>query len=701
MNSDGKQSDEKHDVAPRLTGSFENWNFGPGAAYASQAVPLSEARFVPATVELPPGASLDDLVEQRGIGGARVLVPLVWSGLDRRARAGSSWPIVIDFGHPKARDTLNASTVNSTLATLSGRVIASGRQALPTYTLTTAVPATTVFSGQRDAEAVGPDLGLAAKLLQQPIGAGNRLVIMAVIDDGIPFAHRNLLNEAGDSTRIEYFWQQDADANGTLLFGKEFTRDDINALRAIHGPDEDAIYTAAGVLVNSADHSATLGHFASHGAHVVDAAAGWGDGSADLDFMRVIAVQLPLAMTLDPNTNGRNGVLQAALHYIFQRADDIAQLYLGKKNAPVPLVINFSYGFSGGPHDGSDKLEIAIASMVATRKAQNKPTELVMPAANTFAGRMHGQIKPGRLRTGRAFHIPWRLQPNDRTSSYLEIWLPARNTVTNYVLAFTDPLGQSLAASTSLAFKVGPGATDSGANLSINGEIIGRVEIAKHNAHWSWVRIAMAPTEPRFQALPAAAAGLWSVSLTRTGGAAPPRPVSCHIQRDSERFGYTRGGRQSYFDDLADARFTPDGAPSRIENPDHAFVRRYGTVNGLATHDQVTVVSSYFADTGRATDYGSAGPLASTTNVPGAVRFSMPADTSTALRGALAAGTRSGSAVRMSGTSMAAPLYARSLALALMAGNSARTPLVRPVTVPVTPEEERERLTRLGTVIAG
>lgn len=693
---DGKYEGGGGGSGPRLTGAYESWTYGRGSAYAALAVPLSEARYVPATMELPPGVAPEDLAEPKEAGSTRVLLPALWSGVPRRGAERTVWPVLIDLGDARERRALNAPDINSALLDLNQRAFGSG-SALPVFTLGAPLPASAVSAGTGKLRMSPADPTVLAKA--RASGQDNKFVVMAVIDDGIPFAHLNFLNEAGDSTRVEYCWLQSAGAPiPPPVFGKEFIRTDIDALVAAHGPDEDALYRRSGALEDTSDATATLGHFASHGAHVLDAAAGKRDDGADLDFMRIIAVQLPAPVTIDTTGYGKDGAVLAALHYIFIRADDIAQSYLGDAKAALPLIINFSYGFTGGPHDGSSTLEIAVAQLVAARNAAGKPTELVMPAGNSFADRMHGEIAPANLATGQPVSVPWRLQPNDATPSYLELWVPASAEPARYSLALSDPKGRAIAASTALDFNVAPDAPAVSASISTAGVVIGDVDIEIPKGAWTLARIALAPTEPRDSALPAAPAGLWTVSLTLTSGAKPRQPISCRIQRDSDPFGYKRGGKQSYFDDLLDERFTPDGALSRIENQDGVFVRRFGTVNGLATHDQVTVVSSYYADTGRATEYASAGPLISSASAPGAVRFSVPADTSTALRGALASGTRSGSAVRMSGTSMAAPIYARHAAMQFIT-STPFPPKIQPLLTPVSSTEAAERSVRLGQPI--
>ncbi|MGL4635267.1 MAG: hypothetical protein ACRCWF_04745 [Beijerinckiaceae bacterium] len=700
--SDGFSKDgnkRKGRPVPWVSGAYETWTYGRGAAYAALTIPLSEARYVPAVIELPPGATPEALAKVSAGGSVQVLLPLLWNGLERGGKVKSSWPALIDFGSPDGRLPLNAFDMNSALVDLGRRAFGNGA-ALPVFTLGPPLPTTAVSTRSGPARAPVPDPHVLAKLNPASGQPRRKLVVMAVIDDGIPFAHRNLLNAAGDSTRVEYCLLQSQDSAGQLLYGKHFMREDIDALRAAHGPDEDAMYHSCGAVDASSDCSPTLGHFGSHGAHVIDAAAGKKEDGIDLDLMRIIAVQLPASVTIDTAGFRNSGAVMAAMHYIFSKADDIARAYLGNADAVLPLVINFSYGITGGPHDGSDKLEIDMAKLVATRKAAGKPTTLVMPAGNSFADRILGEISAAQLATGNPCDVPWRLQPNDATTSYLEIWIPASVEPARFVLKLTSPQGHAVTSDQILEFDTRPGSAGIATDLLLDGRIVGDVDVSCYNDQWTLVRIALVPTEPREGSLPAAPAGLWTISLAFIGGAKPKKPVACRIHRDTDPYGYQRGGKQSYFDDQSDIRFTCDGALSRVENPSESFVKRFGTVNGIATHDQVTVVSTHFGDTGRATDYAGAGPRNQGLSGLGKVAVSMPADASTALRGSLASGTRSGSAVRMSGTSMAAPLYARQVGLRMMSTAQSQIK-TQDVTVAISSDEAAERGARLGTPIAG
>ncbi|MGR6130526.1 hypothetical protein, partial [Paenibacillus sp. SER-28] len=64
------------------------------------------------------------------------------------------------------------------------------------------------------------------------------------------------------------------------------------------------------------------------------------------------------------------------------------------------------------------------------------------------------------------------------------------------------------------------------------------------------------------------------------------------IQRDDDPSDHPRGARQSYFDDPRDEPFGTDGALAKIDTLS-ASTRRFGTLNGLATHDRVTVVGGF------------------------------------------------------------------------------------------------------------
>ena len=709
QNPDGPAPQGSNPPVP--PGSTSAWVYGRGASYAELTVPLETARFIGAVVSLPPGltpAILTDLVAE---GPVRVFfTPGVLE-----SRAATSWPVILDFGDAAQRSALNLDLINEILGNLVQRVRTAGGAA-PTFRLNSPIAATdiTLRDGNVPIDLWPARPGFSADSSVLPsVTSKTPLVVMAAIDDGIPFAHAAFRKHDGSGTRVDFCWLQGAGAvagqPGGL--GREWTRETIDTLVSNHGPDEDVIYSRAGAAENTESWSATVMHHASHGAHVLDAAAGLkpteartNNGEA-LDRLRIIAVQLPAPVTIDTTGFRKDFAVLAAMRYIFDRTRLIAKTYLGHETAPLDLIINFSYGFTGGPHDGTDPLELDIAALIAEREAEGSKTTLVMPAGNSFADRMFGELSSSQLKTGEPCTIPWRLQPNDRTPSYLELWLKRQVDGASagnepvLRLGMAAPDGRDILAP--ITFDLGMAISGPGVSTDVRrggtGPVIGSCAVSRYSDDWVRVLITLAPTEPFDPSLPVSASGVHVVNLTWTGGDAPRHPVACRVLRDNDPYGYRRGGRQSSFEDPLDRRFGADGAPSRTENLEGAFVRRFGSVNGLATHDKVSVVSSFFADTGRATAYASAGPSPSSGH--GDVDVSVAGDCSTVLPGILAAGTRSGARVRMGGTSMAAPLYARLLALDAL-GLPATVAKMPTPNWQLDADEQAERALRLGTVLA-
>lgn len=496
--------------------------------------------------------------------------------------------------------------------------------------------------------------------------------IMAVIDDGIAFAHHDLQDRDGCS-RLACLWLQGADAScdeaeHSVLVGRELLGADIQAAIDSAAGDEDRLYAAIG-SERGAFSGATTRRFGTHGSHVLGTAGGYSrsgtGGKGALDDLALIAVQLPAPTTIDTTGLGKDFFVLSAFHYIFDRADRLARLHgLGS----LPLVINFSYGFSGGPHDGSDLLERAINALV---KDRNKlaPTHLVMPAGNDFESRLFGEISMEMLEArgsngAAGFAVPWRLQPADRTPNYLEIWLPAGADFGRMNLALRDPSGRivldqrpgAFAASRHIDLATGASAPFGQVSFEICPSGTGPARRR--------VVIALAPTAKDYPAHATAASGLWRLELTKLSEILACGPIACRIQRDINPFGYAVGARQSYFDDPAhggDPRHPNRTGPG-------AFVQRYGTINGLATHDAVTVVGGYVGSTLRPAFYSSAAEVAIPEVALAGVHCAARSETNPAVLGVSGAGTRSGSVFRLSGTSTAAPQVARAMALAYLNG---------------------------------
>jgi hypothetical protein len=734
------------ELLAELIGPYERWAHGTGARYAPATIEVSATHHIAAVADLPAGVdptkvpSLDMSRDLAQDGRWAAYLPTLWQpafqGPVDAEEESVFCPLVLrvspdsDSQQPNRLADIGScldyvtSLLNADYVPLSGTGMPGDRKASTSarfgYRLNTPVP-TASLNRSFTPEAI------KGRCPERRPDEREPAAILAVIDDGIPFAHRNL-RDKNNRSRVEFCWLQGAQSDPerpethSVLFGREHTRDDIDRFIETFGHDEDALYSKSS-NERIAYPGATINRFGTHGSHILDMAAGHRHGSmptpmrpvgadGDLDALRVIAVQLPIPVTLDTAGFGKDAFILSAFHYIFHRADLIAERFGGK---PIPLIINFSYGFSGGPHNGRDRLERALHALIRKRGGD---TCLVMPAGNEFLSKLFGTITPALLESrgsadGNAFDIRWRIQPNDHTSNYLEIWLPDGATPDGISVEIHDPVGRRLyektLSSTSGEEPGSPGQMAGHEQITISGrpgdQAIGQFSVepyrtGRERSLWR-LFVALAPTEPDNALLPATRPGVWTVKLANIRSVMANGPMSCRIQRDNNPFGYAQGARQSYFDDAFDESFDPTGQWATGDNPERAFVRRFGTLNGLATHDLVTVVGAFVESSKgpHPARYSSAGTTGGSF-APGTVHCSARSETSYAVPGVTAAGTRSGAVFHLSGTSTAAPQIARQLAVAYMTKGSSRSEvavsgaahLVQSLGRPVGENESRVRL---------
>jgi hypothetical protein len=672
---------------PIYLSPYEFWNFGAGLGYALPSL-RANARFISAVAERP--------ARHRRAAGADRFAPLG----EHRPRLPTLWnPSQLSFvpfvaetpiggvtnprmltdvllaGFEAAIDSIEPAAIETSEAPELLSVPPRFRVALP-------VPDTAMRAEQRGQPSHPdwqPDGGL-----RQRIGPDKRMTVIAVIDDGLPFAHRNFRDCSGKRSRVEFCWLQSVAIDSkqdSVLFGREYTRDQIEHLIACYGGDEDMLYHHAGATADADEYGSLIDRHATHGAHVMDLAAGYAPerGEEPPEEIRIIAVQLPNAVTVDTSGFGKDMYLLAAFHYIFDRADIIAGA-TGYDVENLRLVINFSYGYSAGRHDGELELEAAINELIELRRGKGCPTALVVPAGNTFLDRLHGKIGNSDFHDDVAA-LAWRVQPNDRTPSYLELWFSKGFDPLGYSVELWDPSGRR---QVSLPVGAAPSSegSDPGSVLGVSnrsGSQVGQISSDQHRydptadpehntGRWR-VLVVLAPTEPENAGLPGAEAGTWAVVIRRGPGAGLlEQPIQCWIQRATDPEALRSGSRQSYFDDPKDMRYTPQGDLAEQDSAG-AFVQRFGSLNGLATGRDSMIVGGYRLGAGlgsglacvRPALYSSAGPLEpGPADVP--VHCSSMSDRSRALPGTIAAGVRSGSRSLLQGTSVAAPFVARQLA---------------------------------------
>lgn len=686
-------------------GPYEAWNFGIGKNYAFPAYRSKDVRFLTALAEHPepekPHALGDGGEGQRGMW-----LPTLWGRTDDVSLR--FWPIVVEnrSGGTIAPDclTLNLSEALQPATVAEARF----RMAFPVeetamHRLESRVPSGPDWT---------PDPGVRSADTQ-----GKTLNVLGVIDDGIPFAHRNFRSADGRRSRLEFCWlqsahRQEATASPSVLFGRELTRQDIEQLVRDHGEDEDALYEKAGASEPQFGSGAAIRRLATHGANVMDIAAGANPDKGELppEETRLIAVQLPNTYGWDTSSFGKDMYMLSAVHYILERAERIAEGY----GVPdIRVTINISYGFSAGRHDGKGELEAAIDELVETRRKLGRPTAIVIPSGNTFLDRLHGEITANDLASG-AFDFTWRVQPNDRSSNYLEIWFPDQLDPADFGVEVEGPFGKVKAE---LALKPDPscqhGDPRSFETIRLGttpqGEAIGQISLDNHRRSGRWrVLIALAPSEPHDAALAAAPAGDWKIVLKR-GAEAPSghEPIFMWVQRDIDLESFLTGSRQSYLHDKTYRLFDETGTGAESDQPD-SHVKRFGSLNGMATGATTLVVSGAGPRVGALLENGDAEVSGfSSAGKPGAgcavgsVDCTARADRSNISPGMVAAGTRSGSYAVVQGTSVAAPLVARRLAEAFAACSDAEVKtaeadnylsILKKLELPGLSDEDRARL---------
>lgn len=527
--------------------------------------------------------------------------------------------------------------------------------------------------------------------LADPARAGERPVpdqppldgrVLGIIDGGLALAHADFLRPDG-LPRVRYFWRQD-EFDGphggcagrrlqqpldparsgprppVMSYGHELTAQRIHqAMQAYtrHGMvDEDNLY----------DHLQfwDLKHLMHHGTHVASLAAGQHRGTArmsdgthwpDMTGARdaasladIVAVQLDWSNVVDTSGGAMNVSVLDALIYILARTTPDAR-----------VVVNISWGTLAGPHDGSSVLEAAIDQLVELRGPEH--LQVVVPAGNGVQGRTHLNRT---LEAGETVTLSWCVQPDDRTQSFLELWagypdLPGE-AVQDLFIQVEPPGRQPLPP-----LAIGHAGCWPSGDAPLAALIFPRRTAL--GRHGTCALLALCPTaslDPEDRLAPA---GLWRVTLVNKGF--HPVVLDAYVERDDVALGTSTGARQSY---MTDTFYDTSGnIDSFIDNPDDPTpIRRSGVFNSIGTGMRTVPVGgirfagSTFDPAARYSprlpdpDASRLPQRAQVRKVP--VRLAV-SDESTALWGVMAASSRSGGSVRLSGTSCAAPQVTRDL----------------------------------------
>lgn len=513
-----------------------------------------------------------------------------------------------------------------------------------------------------------------------PLSPGSSIV--AIIDDGIPFAHERLRTAEG-TTRVAWTWLQGApvarrpdETASDLAFGRELDRREINALMegATRGGriDEDEVYRNAGFQDFARSDVQSTGFRATHGASVADIAAGAEPGA--LDDVHVLAVSLPSSVIRDTSGAFVAFYIVFAIKAIFDRVEqmiDQTRDALQDQSFDAPVIVNISYGLTAGPKDGTGLVERFIEDRLSRRAANRPPILFTLPAGNHRLTRTRARLeRPARGAGG----LRWRLLPDDTTPSFLEIRgqpRDARPVSPSLTLQVAQPNASTPVAATA------PAQFGVFANLTSGDDIIGRAyfvwEPADLRAPDGRGREAMVlvlrPTLPAKPKDPFAHPGDWLVRPVATGADLASFPLDLFVQRDDTIPGYRNGGRQSRFDDTAYQLFDASGRVVETDQGSASAILRSGTLNALGSSASVHVVGAAVPNEPINKTLGFSGIGFSFGDPPNFRRgpdFLAITEESPVLRRVLTTGTLSGSHTAVTGTSFAAPRLARAFAEGLL-----------------------------------
>jgi hypothetical protein len=499
-----------------------------------------------------------------------------------------------------------------------------------------------------DVPAIGQDL-------RQTLGDLDPAVpVAAVIDDGIGFLNARFRKDR-DRTRIRALWMQATETQSAndVLCGRVVTGAEIDAHLAAGG-DERAVYAEANRALYPVTDAALTNRRVAHGTHVLDLAAGAASRSADrLCQVPILAVQLPPQAVRETAGRRMEAHLVQGLRWL------LAEVLRQANGSDVPpLVVTISLGSLAGPGDCHAFLADWFRHEVARHARHGAKLRLVIAYGNARLSRL---VARGELRRSQPMELIWRVQPDDHTSSHMEIRADT-GIVSGLRLVLQPPVGSGL-PELDIAWPA------PGTGWQLAGPVA-MVTSALDQGKRSQLHLALGPSVG-LAALPACPPGAWRITLSTTE--AEPVRVTARVQRDDTPYGYRTLGRQSWLDHPQgwdwDAEQRAYSAPRSVEDAPGCPVTREGSCVAYAGADDPAIL---FAGAGRPVIGAPDVLRPALYSSEGVVHLARPGesagptlmargDDGVMLAGRLAAGVVTGSVTRMSGTSMAAPEVARAL----------------------------------------
>lgn len=286
---------------------------------------------------------------------------------------------------------------------------------------------TAAAEADQASEADGTEVPLPGPEARRPpaldtLGARGRGVLLAHIDWGLDFAHPDFIDDAG-RTRLVALWDQSAPYDpqhpNAYGYGRVYRAAEINAALQAEDP-----YTALGY---DPAHSYPGG--ASHGTHTLGISGGNGRSGAPCGLApeaRLAFVHLSTQADLSAQGLADSASLLESLDFLARLAGEEGS------GPPLPLVVNMSLGRQAGQHDGLTLTERALDAFVLER-----PGRTIVQSTGNYHGK--GIHALGRVRPGGLFELSWEIGEGPASPHEVDLWYAGPD---EFSLALQAPDGQ-------------------------------------------------------------------------------------------------------------------------------------------------------------------------------------------------------------------------------------------------------------------
>ncbi|TCD15264.1 hypothetical protein [Oricola cellulosilytica] len=537
--------------------------------------------------------------------------------------------------------------------------------------------------------------------------------LIGIVDDGIGFLNERFTRVAEGGvnaatipgkrplqTRFHALWIQarERPSPGLVSLGKELNFERINEYLS-RTESEPELYAEINADVMEPDVRRATEFGFSHGTHVLDIAAGADPYARNSEIdkkMReipILGVQLPSDAVSDTSGARFETYLVMGVRWILAMAErpllavartsGVNKTESILRGPPAQVLINISMGVLAGPKNGTKFVEHQVCREVARRvnalgEGKIPDVRVTYAYGNNYRSNLVAalSVSPGGSQSaaGKA-EIEWNVQPDDLTSSHIEIHRMNEDTIPSELQVGLETPDGSVIPPRSIPPGSYVALIQSGREIAriyhvpsrFLDEIAGQIIPTRGYYH-----VAIAPTASWTQNSVLAPAGRWKFSFGNVGSEAIE--LTLQVQRDDTAPGHVRLGRQSRLDH--EHAYEWDDVTRDYTLPKGPISRK-GTNSALTTvhplvPEEIRKKIHFVGAVWRREEDREISPAHYTAQGDAWTGFtptdSGVSETESGGHGIIANGTYSGSTQALSGTSAAAPQVVRRIALSSILG---------------------------------